>query len=436
MKLLSTKAELQILKTVCEGDKNISGKSLALLVADHFFYGPAVEAYRVVTSRMRDTGDLPTWIEVSSDVSIKEASRKILVGYKEAPLKSIDQVKSVTKVLEDYRKLRAVAYLSDYIESALSEKELDIDEIVDSVSEQLVKARTGSTGSARHFRVGRGNNTTQLIKDTLYGKAPPCVKTGFSAFDERNGGFLWGSLVVLGANTGGGKSAGAVSLLKNITRLNAVNTCIVPLEMSEQQTLDRLVAMLAKVPIAKVAQHKLSSGEKQAMKKAYTEFVNELKETGTTYGIHKPDMDASIEELLLTLRPMGYKVILIDYISLLKGVDDDEQWKKLGAIARYAKIFAETTNTIVILLAQVSDDGVIRYARSIAEHANNAWLWTASREQEDISIYDVTQLKARNQSIFGFQLQNENAYGLVSDVDEAAVAAQTQELEDMNDQKD
>jgi replicative DNA helicase len=252
----------------------------------------------------------------------------------------------------------------------------------------------------------------------LYGKSKPSVPTGFRAFDERNGGILLGSLWTIGANTGGGKTAMAVNVLRNMTEFAAEDCCIVPLEMTATQTMDRLMGILTGLEVNKISQKKLSSGEKKVVKDTYRQYVATLKQNNTRYTIYEPEEDVSIEEVLLTLKPHGYKVILIDYISLLKGADGDDQWRQLGNIARFAKVFAKNNNCIVVLLCQVSEEGKIRYAQAIAEHSNNAWIWTMPGEESETSIMDIRQIKARNQHRFNFQLLSNNLTMRITDLDE------------------
>lgn len=419
MKLLATQAELKALRTICGDYDKLSSLLLGATSKECFYYKPAAEAYRVIMTRLRDNGTTPDWTEIISDPSISEDTRKILRTSKEIPAVSKEKVLSLVSTLEKYRKLRGIVSIAQQSLDSIEDKAVDLDEVIEALSEGLVKVRSRGDANASLHHFGKNNNTTPLIKEILYGKMKPCIPTGFKAFDDVNGGILLGSLVVIGANTGGGKTALACNLLKNMS-LAGADTAIVPLEMTATQTTDRLMGILTGIDVNKISQKKLSSGEKKVVKTAYRKYVQTLKQNNTRYTIYEPDEDVTIEETLLTLKPLGYEVILIDYISLLKGADGDDQWKQLGKIARFSKMFAKTNNCIVVLLCQVSDDGLIRYARSIAEHANNAWIWTMPGEESDTSILDINQLKARNQKRFRFQLLNNNGPMQITDMDDVA----------------
>jgi hypothetical protein len=112
-------------------------------------------------------------------------------------------------------------------------------------------------------------------------------------------------------------------------------------------------------------------------------------------------------QLLMMMKPYGYKVIGIDYISLLEGVDEKDQWRALSAITRQAKIFSAENKCLVILLAQLdADDDRIRYAKGILEHADCAWTWNYYKaEVRETKTLPIRQLKARDQELFPFELR-------------------------------
>ena len=183
------------------------------------------------------------------------------------------------------------------------------------------------------------------------------------------------------------------------------NVDIVPLEMSKKEMTARLMANASGIDVRKILFGKMSAAEKKVYWKAYKKFVVSKKKSGGTFRVFKPTSDMTIEEILASTYPFGSRVTIIDYISLLKGVDGDDAWQKLGAVARYCKVYAEAHNKIIVLLCQVSDEGVIRYARSIAEHANYAWKFVATAATREHEIINIEQLKARNGRMFDFTLR-------------------------------
>ena len=112
-------------------------------------------------------------------------------------------------------------------------------------------------------------------------------------------------------------------------------------------------------------------------------------------------------QLFTLLRPYGYKVVGLDYVSLLDGVDEDNQARVLSAIVRHAKIFSAENKCLVIILVQLdSVDNRIRYSRGMLEHADVALAWNYSKpEVRETKIIPVQVLKARDQELGTFELE-------------------------------
>jgi replicative DNA helicase len=203
----------------------------------------------------------------------------------------------------------------------------------------------------------------------------------------------------------------------------AEDIAVVSLEMTASEMLSRVIANRSKLDVGKVIQHKLTSAEKSLAKKKYLRMVNTLKESGTRFTVYSPEEDVGIQEVLFLLKPYGYKVIVIDYISLLKDSDTDENWRALGKVARFAKRFASANNIIVVLLCQVGEEGRVRYSGAITEHASNAWLWTCDEKARESGIITVEQPKARNQNPFSFHIRVDFSTMSIYDVDESEVSS-------------
>lgn len=421
MKLLSTSLELKAIKSICSADERTASHLLAGLAKDSFYYKPTKEAHGRILSLLKSRGSLPDWSEICNDPAISESTRNVLKASEEKPLRSFkrNKVNGLLHTLERYRQLRGMLQLADTTLKKLEDENVDLDSLMDEASSKLADVRVKRQASESIVHFGKGNNAGKVMKDLLRGKRKDFVPTGFQAFDKRNGGFHYGSLVVIGANTGGGKSAMANQLLVNMTTLFAEDCCIVPLEMNATEMSARIIGCQTGLEVSKIAQKKLSKDEEKLAIKAYARFVNNLKANETRYSIYVPEQDMTLEEILMVVKPYRYRVVIIDYISLLKGVDGDDQWKKLGAVARFAKIYAKTTNTIVVLLVQLSKDGELKYSKTIAEHANNAWFFVNNGTPgEETTIWDIRQVKARNQQLFNFQLLSHNPCMKITDVEE------------------
>jgi len=210
-----------------------------------------------------------------------------------------------------------------------------------------------------------------------------------------------GSLVTIGATSGSGKSlvANAMGMFQASLGYKVV---IVPLEMSKKEQSARMLASISGIDVTRILHQKISEAEKSLIYKKYRRWVLRVKEKGGRYTTFKPQEDMTMEEVLASVNAYDCDVVIVDYISLLKGVDGDDQWRALGAAARYAKINAENTGRVNVILCQVSEELKIRYARALSEHSTNSFIWHAPKaeREREIGVITMEQPKSRNSRSF------------------------------------
>lgn len=179
----------------------------------------------------------------------------------------------------------------------------------------------------------------------------------------------------------------------------------VPLEMTEREMIGRTISNISGIDNTKVQLRRMATGEKELAWKQWRRFERRVEKAGGRLTIFKPQADMRIEEIANALHSMPSDVVYIDYVGLLKGTDGDDQWRQLGNIARYGKIHADLTGKAVVLLCQVSEDGVVRYSRTMAEHAATSFIFTATRETKEQGFLNIHMTKARNQRQIDFYLK-------------------------------
>jgi len=194
-------------------------------------------------------------------------------------------------------------------------------------------------------------------------------------------------------------------------------TVVVPLEMSESEQMSRFLANATGLDSLRINLKRLADEEKQAAYRRFKRVNRKIEDAGGRFTIFRPHEDLSIEETLAACHSFNPDVVYIDYIGLLKGADGDDQWKKLGQIARYGKVYAGNHNKIVCMAAQVGDDGRIRYAQSIKEHSSLAFTFVANKETKANGFLNVNMLKGRNQQNMDFTLKIEYEHSRVRDLE-------------------
>jgi len=403
-RLVSLKAELAVLRGMCSKNKKIAGALLSNTDESYFYSEESVELYQAIKRHMHESGTAPSYRLLIEDPEISEDARSHMRD-SQASVLTVEDADKAARILNRYRQTRGLFNLASHINDAMKGSRLNIDNLLEdsATAINIVRSKKSNNDAFTHF--GRNNNSKELVHDILYGdNSEDLIPSGIEAFDEVNGGFARGSLVTAGANSGGGKSVLAGAMGLKMAALG-YKVLFVPLEMSEKEMTQRILANVTKTNLTKIIRQQLATGERDLVFKRQRRWERRVKEAGGRFTIFKPREDMNIEEIMAATAAYQCDVMIIDYISLLKGVDGDDQWRALGSVARYAKINAEIEGRVNILLCQVSDDGKIRYARAISEHSSNSLIWINSKEQKESGITRIEQPKSRNSMAFPFSVK-------------------------------
>ena len=291
---------------------------------------------------------------------------------------------------------------------------------MDEAAGYIADARVQSTVRDSIHIVGYEANADDLVDRVLSVDAENYLKTGFSEFDDKSGGLPTEGVLLLAATTSGGKSALRMNLMNNIFTLNQVSVATVSLEQNEVKETARMLSSMTSIEFYKFKRKTLSLAERDEVKEEWRKFSKWGKKRKLRYGLFCPTRSLTLTKTLAILKPYGFKVIAVDYVSLLEGVDEDNQARILKSITREAKVFSSENHCLVILLAQLDEDSSkIRYSRGMQEDADNCWIWDYSKpEQRDRHILPIVQKKARDQELYNFELKENFACLHVGDMDE------------------
>lgn len=418
MKLISPALEKKAIRSICSSPKLVAGRILASLNEEYFHYDPIREAFKRISRIAKRTGEVPSYSELTTDTSLSEESRKALLRNKEARVKSKKSATKLVQGMDRYRKLRGLYFNSNETLDLLQQDKVDLDDVLTKATNNLTRLRTNAEKHNHMLHLGYKGNSKAMVKQILYGKKPDLIPTGFAAFDDENGGIHPGSLWVIASTSGGGKSTMASQVMLNMTR-RGYNTALVPLEMSDKETMYRVLSNVSQVPLTKIIRHTCTQNEKLKIKRKFRLYERKLARLKARYTIYSPDEEMTAEEILFLLKPYGYRVMVIDYAGLLKGIGDEAAvHESLGEIARMCKRFAQANNVIVVLLAQLADDMRVKYSQALKEHADVCWIWNYTDETKETGILDIRQLKARNLNPMNFQLSHDYSVMRIGDVDD------------------
>lgn len=416
-KLVSPKAELAVLRGICSKDKKIAGLLLSSIDESYFYSPESVEVFDTLKRHMQDSGETPSYRLLLEDPDLSDEARDHFRN-SVATVQTTADAKKAASILNGFRQRRGMFNLAANINTAFKDSRVNLDDLLEKTATGLNIIRSKKSNQDSFLHMGKNNNSLDLLKSILYeDRSDDIIPTGIKAFDDVAGGLARGSLFTVSSTSGGGKSTLTMAIGMKMARMG-YKVLMVPLEMSRYEMMCRATASTSKTNLTKIMTQKLSEGEKKKVFRRHRLWERRVKEAGGRFTIFKPEEDMTIEEIMAATSAYTCDVKIIDYISLLKGVDGDDQWRALGGVARYAKINAETEKCVNILVCQLNDEGKIRYSRAITEHSSNSWTWVATKEAKETGIMRIEQPKSRNSMSYPFSIKIDYEHMRVEDIDQ------------------
>lgn len=191
------------------------------------------------------------------------------------------------------------------------------------------------------------------------------LKTGFKVLDSVTLGFQPTQLIILAARPAMGKSAMALNLAINISKLNVsqshsgetgpssrARVAIFSLEMSNEQLVERMIASVSNLNLKDIKRGNLKSEEWDFFQNGCNQISNL-----NVYFDDSTDLDVSkIRAKCRRLKEQdGLDFVVIDYLQLIKGdANAKSTVDEVTKISRGLKLMAKELNIPVLALSQLS----------------------------------------------------------------------------------
>lgn len=411
----SADLEKRAIKAITTGGMR-GQKLMSLLKPEHFKSATAAEAFNRIRTLLNKRGVVVDWASLTEDGTLADETRGSLKQLKEEVTLDDHKVATLFESLDRYRQTRSLIKLYNNMGDMLDSDDFDVEEASKELFEQFADIRS-SRGGVKITTIGTGDNAADDVRKIISGEAIRHIPTGFRTYDDVNAGLILAQYMMIAATTGGGKSALLKTLARNMA-LQGAKVAFIPLEMKNLGVLARNLAEESGIVMNKFLDPKkrMTQQDRDDVWHGYKLLSKDMKETGGKMSFIEFEEDISIQDLLLYLRPLGYNVIIIDYVGLLEGADGDDQAKALSRITRYCVRWTALNDALVIGAAQLSQDGLVRYSRAMTEHAANLWQWIYTPANAETKTVHITQPKSRNQEPFDFHLHFDPATMTVRDL--------------------
>ena len=172
---------------------------------------------------------------------------------------------------------------------------------------------------------------------------------GLPGLDDMLGGLEGGDMIVIGARPAVGKSAFVTQITSYLAECGK-KVGFYNLEMQEKQVYERFVVSQSGIGLTRLRRAKKFLGdEKERFDKA-NEILEKRENIVITTG------SKAVSEIRSESRHMGYDIIIIDYLQLLKSDKEyrGNRYAEVGAISKAIKALAMELNIPIIALSQLN----------------------------------------------------------------------------------
>ncbi|TMG46101.1 MAG: replicative DNA helicase [Chloroflexi bacterium] len=239
------------------------------------------------------------------------------------------------------------------------------------------------------------------------------IGTGLESLDKKTGGLQSSDLILIAGRPGLGKTSLALNVVEHAAVVQHKTCAVFSMEMSELQVVQRLVSMRAEIDGNRLRRGRLSDQEFTAISAASSElqqapiFIEESSRLTVT------DVLAKSRRLQAE---RGLDLVVIDYLQLIEGAEDDEsRVLEVARISRALKAIARELEVPVIALSQLSRQieqrgtepmlSDLRESGALEADADLVmFLWQKDRKDREEGVVRLKLAKHRNGPTGDFDL--------------------------------
>lgn len=187
------------------------------------------------------------------------------------------------------------------------------------------------------------------------------LASGFEKLDAVTNGWQNGDLIVIAGRPAMGKTAFALSLVRNMAIEKKIPVAMFSLEMTKVQLVNRLISNVSEVSSEKIRSRKLAKKEWSQIETGISSMLGAPLYVDDTPSLSVADLRMKARKLV---RDYGVKMIIIDYLQLLNvpNVSNESHQEEVATISRSLKLLARELDIPVLVLSQLN--------RSVEQRSN------------------------------------------------------------------
>jgi len=278
----------------------------------------------------------------------------------------------IGKVKDKSRLRRFVDFLKASYEILMEQQGADVEQILMSAEEKLTNLTAleiddhvdspADMANLGYDEVERRFLRYKSINEVNKGLIPlDGLSTGFDNLNHVTLGYKAGDLIILGAQTGHGKTAFALHTAKAIAVDSKKSVLYLNTEMSREQIALRWGSILSAIEHERIRAGSINETELSIILNAYSR----LRDSGF-YSYPCPNLtpEKTISIARKFKAQKNIELMIIDYIGRMDKFDPRiPEWQMLEQIVKTQKMLAQNLKIAVMCLVQLNADGTMQGAR-------------------------------------------------------------------------
>ena len=351
----STEAE-QVVLSALFLDKIALSKTLEILTKESFFHNRHQEIFQAILN-ISERGYTPEIISVKEELlaqsKLDDVGGVVYLSEVADKIPTAANVEHYARIVQEkYLKRLLISTASQIIENSYDDSTDAIDEIdnaekqIFEIAEKRLKRSYTSIGKLVKETYEIISKLAERDKTGITG-----VPTGLYQLDEMLGGFQRSDLIIIAARPSMGKTALALSLIRNIALFSKLPVALFSIEMSGVQIVTRLISAESKIDQQKIRTGRINQTDNEMIVKALGRLSH-----SPIYIDDSPML--SIMEIRAKCRRLkaehNIQCVFVDYLQLITAPKSESREREISFISASLKQIAKELNIPVVALAQLN----------------------------------------------------------------------------------
>lgn len=348
------------LLSICIRDKDaLDGSVMRRVVAEDFSDARNGLIFGSITNLFLKGGKIDRYnicddLEHNGNLSKAGGTEYVFSVANTAAVKS--NLDSYVNIVKAKSKTRILIEMLNSVSKDAQKGSADVNLLVDSAISKLTVLREAPEGvgfEALHTILKQTINEIHSIIASG-GQKSNAVGTGFRQLDAMLGGLRPGTLNIIAARPGMGKTALVVNIATNVASMRNYNVNIFSLEMSKAEVGNRILASRSDITAKQLQRAKISPQDEIKLAKAYRELAELPIYIDDNSTVNPVTMLSECKKLKASGR-LG--LIIVDYLQLMSMPNMNKnasRQNEISDISRSLKVLAREMEVPVIALSQLS----------------------------------------------------------------------------------